>query len=111
MLKRLAPWYCLVVALAGCKTDGPTPSPQSTVRVFAAASTRAVVEQLAADFEATTGIPVRCEAAASSTLARQIEHGDDADLFLSADEQWADYLANKGLAAAIQPLLTNRLVV
>jgi molybdate transport system substrate-binding protein len=111
MLKRLGPWYCLLIALAGCKNDGPAPSPRSTVRIFAAASTRTVIEQLGADFQARTGIPVLCESAASSTLARQIEHGDDADLFLSADEEWADYLAKKGLAAKIQPLLTNRLVV
>lgn len=51
--------------------------------------------------------------AASSALARQIEAGAPADLFISADEEWMDYLARRGL---IRPssrvsFLTNRLVL
>lgn len=51
--------------------------------------------------------------AASSALARQIEAGAPADLFISADEEWMDYLAKRGL---IRPpsrvsFLTNRLVL
>ena len=46
-----------------------------------------------------------CNPAASSTLAQQIAQGADADLFLSADERWADYLADKGLVAERRDLL------
>src|SRR3546814_10652383 len=51
--------------------------------------------------------------AGSSALARQIEAGAPAYLFISADEGWMDYVAQKGL---IQPqtrtsFLANRLVL
>ena len=51
--------------------------------------------------------------AASSALARQIEAGGAADLFVSADEAWMDALAAQGLIApgSRAPLLGNRLVV
>jgi molybdate transport system substrate-binding protein len=95
----------LLIGVAGCssKSDG--------VRLFAAVSTKEAVEQIGRDFESESGTPVRCTFAASSTLARQIEHGIDADLFLSADERWADRVAAAGLVAARRDLLSNRLVV
>jgi molybdate transport system substrate-binding protein len=92
--------------LAGCgnrKAD--------SITVFAAASTREVMEHLAADFEKETGVAVTLNFGPSSGLARQIEHGANADLFLSADESWADYLANKKLVAERRDLLTNKLVI
>ena len=51
--------------------------------------------------------------AASSTLARQAEAGGAADLFVSADEVWMDYLAQRGLLApgTRADLVGNRLVV
>jgi len=51
--------------------------------------------------------------AGSSALARQIEAGAPADLFVSADEEWMDYVARKGLirAGTRAPFLSNRLVL
>lgn len=51
--------------------------------------------------------------AASPALARQIEAGAPADLFISADEEWMDYVAAKGLlrAGTRVPFLSNRLVL
>ncbi len=51
--------------------------------------------------------------AASSALARQIESGAPADMFVSADEVWMDYLAGRKLlrGGTRVPLLTNRLVL
>jgi molybdate transport system substrate-binding protein len=51
--------------------------------------------------------------AASSALARQVEAGAPADLFVSADEEWMDALAAKGLIvpASRVDLLGNRLVI
>jgi len=95
----------LLLSLAGCSSKPPG------VRIFAAVSTREAVEQIARDFEGQTATAVTCSFAASSTLARQIEQGTDADLFLSADERWADYLSDKGLVAERRDLLANRLVV
>jgi molybdate transport system substrate-binding protein len=111
MSKRFTLFLCMLVAPAGCREAANRSPAAPAVRVFAAASARAAIEQIGAEFTAATGIRVECESAASSTLARQIEHGDEADLFLSADDEWADYLEKKGLAAQRRPLLTNRLVV
>lgn len=51
--------------------------------------------------------------AASSALARQVDAGAPADIFISADEPWMDFLANKGLIrkAMRKSFLTNRLVL
>ncbi|GJD52804.1 Molybdate-binding protein ModA [Methylobacterium crusticola] len=81
--------------------------------VFAAASLRNALEEAGRAFTAEGGGPVRTSYAASSALARQIEQGAPADLFASADLEWMDYLAARGL---IRPetrvnLLGNRLVV
>jgi molybdate transport system substrate-binding protein len=56
---------------------------------------------------------VRLSFAASGALARQIEQGAAADVFISADEAWMDYLQQRGLIAATtrRALLGNRLVL
>jgi molybdate transport system substrate-binding protein len=82
-----------------------------TVLVFAAASTSNALDEIRAEFSKTAGVRVEASYAASSTLARQIAYGADADLFLSADTAWADHVAGKGLVAARKDLLGNRLVV
>jgi molybdate transport system substrate-binding protein len=97
---------CWVAGLVGCGG-----SKAESVSVFAAASTQETVQEVARAFEASTGTPVRCSFAASSVLARQIDQGAAADLFLSADERWADYLEERGLAGRRRDLLGNRLVV
>jgi len=66
------------------------------ITVFAAASLNEALRALAAEPE-TTGTPPRLVFAASSTLARQIEQGAPANLFLSADTPWMDYLAARDL--------------
>ena len=69
------------------------------VTVFAAASLGDVMGALAASFEAATGTPVTVSAAASSALARQIEQGAPADVFVSANAEWMDRLEDEGLIA------------
>lgn len=87
-----------------------------SVKVFAAASLTNVISQIAKQYEQEntankTGI--RTSFASSSALAKQIEKGAPADIYLSADTQWMQYLQNKKL---IQPktevnLLGNQLVL
>jgi molybdate transport system substrate-binding protein len=71
-----------------------------TVTVFAAASLRDAIEALARRFEASTGNRVVVSYAASNALARQIDAGAPAQVFLSADLEWADYVEGRGLAQA-----------
>ena len=81
--------------------------------VFAAASLAEVLGELSSRWERTSGIPVRLSFAASSVLARQIEAGANAEVFISADEEWMNYLQARGLLleATRRDLAGNRLVL
>lgn len=84
------------------------------VRVYAAASLTDALGELAQRYQQRQpGVVIKTSFAGSSTLARQIEKGAPADLFISADLDWADYLDKRGLldSASRRELLRNRLVV
>lgn len=72
---------------------------QPGVTVFAAASLTDALRALGQEWAARGHPAPRLSFAASSALARQIEQGAPADLFLSADEPWMDYLQSRGLIA------------
>jgi molybdate transport system substrate-binding protein len=86
---------------------------EAQVTVFAAASATDALDDIGKAFVAAGGKPITSSYASSSTLAKQIENGAPANVFLSADERWMDYLADKGLLAAGTRLnlLGNRLVL
>ncbi|MBB2973759.1 molybdate ABC transporter substrate-binding protein [Mesorhizobium sp. RMAD-H1] len=65
------------------------------VTVFAAASMKDVVEEAARQFKADHGGDVTASFAASSVLAKQIEAGAPASIFISADEDWMNYLQER----------------
>jgi len=72
-----------------------------------------VLQDIGNDYTRQTGQEVKFSFAASSVLARQIEAGTRADVFVSADEEWMDYLATRKL---IDPktrhdIIMNRLVL
>ncbi len=67
------------------------------LQVFCAASLTEVMTALADSFTAETGQKVSLSFASSGTLARQIQMGAPANLFLSANKQWVDYLINSNL--------------
>ncbi|MFN4283948.1 MAG: molybdate ABC transporter substrate-binding protein [Alphaproteobacteria bacterium] len=83
------------------------------VLVFAAASLKTALDDVAGQWRAETGKAVRISYAASSALARQIAQGAPADLFVSADADWMDYVAGQGLvrAGTRGDLLGNRIVL
>ncbi|HKS17384.1 MAG TPA: molybdate ABC transporter substrate-binding protein [Planctomycetota bacterium] len=76
----------LAVLLAGC---GSKPESEP-VRIFAAASLREAVTEIATEWTKRTGRPHRLQFEASSTLARQIQEGAPVDVFISADKEWMD---------------------
>lgn len=98
-----------VVAALGCGSGAR--GPNRPVLVFVAASTRDAVREAADVFTRETGIEVKLSDGASSRLATQIAHDAPADLFLSASEEWADFLEDQGLAAETRLLLENTLVI
>jgi molybdate transport system substrate-binding protein len=83
------------------------------VTVFAAASLTDSLKQIAADYEKLAGDKIVFNFGASGTLARQIEAGAPADLFIFADEARADALAAEGLlvSGTRKSLLGNVLVI
>ncbi|MGO8822237.1 MAG: molybdate ABC transporter substrate-binding protein [Desulfomonilaceae bacterium] len=81
--------------------------------IFAAASTTNAINDIAALFKRDTGVNVVASFASSSTLAKQIEEGAPASIFISADEDWMNYLARKNLISSPSrcDLLGNNLVL
>ncbi|OAI44923.1 hypothetical protein AYO44_13390 [Planctomycetaceae bacterium SCGC AG-212-F19] len=79
--------------------------------VLVAASTTDAVQEIGAQFSLETGIAVKINADDSSKLATQIAHDAPGDIFLSANEQWASFVKDKGFAQEATPLLGNALVI
>ena len=98
----------LALAVAPCAA-----ARAADVTVFAAASLKDVLSSIGKSWEAETGKTVALSFAASSALAKQIEQGAPADLFVSADLKWMDYLQQKGLIdeATRENLVGNAVVL
>lgn len=91
----------------------PSADAKQAVVVFAAASLKNALDAIAKDFTGETGVEIKTSYAASSALAKQLEQAAPADVFISADVPWMDYVAQKSLIAADSriDLLGNTLVV
>lgn len=105
------------LALMSCGENKPgetgAPALEEAVVVFAAASLTDVMRTIG-DLYVANGHPEpKFSFAGSSALARQIEQGAPADVFVSADEEWMDYVASKSLIdpATRHTLLANTLVL
>ena len=87
--------------------------PGTAITVFAAASLTDNLKAVADAYKAKTGTVVTLSFGASSTLARQIDQGAGADIFVSADSEWMDYLQKNALIAAAsrRNILGNQLVL
>lgn len=85
----------------------------SDMIIFAAASLKNALDNINHQWRKETGKAARISYSASSVLAKQIELGAPAQLFISADERWMDFLANKDLIKKETRfnLLGNRLVL
>lgn len=85
--------------LALCLAIAPG-SAAEKVTVFAAASFKSALDEVSATWKAATGKETTNSYVASSALAKQIEGGAPADVFISADLDWMKYLSDKKLIAA-----------
>jgi molybdate transport system substrate-binding protein len=111
--KQLCIPVLAVAAFAALLQVSDAPAEPRPVLVFAAASLKTALDAIAGEWRAGTGGRATISYAASSTLAKQIENGAPADLFISADQDWMDYLQKRKL---IDPktridLLGNSLVL
>jgi molybdate transport system substrate-binding protein len=93
--------------------DQPPAGAHPSLLVYGAASLTDALGEAARVFGARTGVDVKTSFASSSVLAKQIEAGAPAGVFISADPEWMDYLAQRGLlkAGSRRDLLGNRLVL
>jgi molybdate transport system substrate-binding protein len=103
-------------ALALDATPAPTSTPaakSANVTIFAAASLKNALDEAAALWKSRTGEDISISYAASFPLARQIEAGAPADIFIAADQESMSYLADKKLLApeTRKDLLGNELVL
>ena len=101
------------LAAASLAFAAPASAQSGNLLVFAAASLKEALDSVAAQWRKETGKAAVISYAASSALARQIEQGAPAQIFISADLDWMDYLAGKTM---IRPetrsnLLGNRIVL
>ncbi|MCB1477448.1 MAG: molybdate ABC transporter substrate-binding protein [Rhodobiaceae bacterium] len=98
---------CVVVALS------PHKARADEIVVFAAASLKEAMDEISAGFAKETGHSAIISLAGSSALARQIQQGAPADIFISANAAWMDVLEKDGLIdpASRFDLLNNSLVL
>ena len=108
-------WLALLAAAALSWTAGAVPvaAQDKDVLIFAAASLKNALDEIAAQWQRETGKKTKISYAASNTLIKQIEQGAPAEMFISADLDWMNYGQEKNL---IKPdtrsnLLGNRLVL
>ena len=111
MIARLFAAFGLLLATAPLAVAQD--SVKDSVTVFEAASMKNALDDANAAFTRATGVKVTASYAASPALAKQIEQGAPADIFISADLKWMEYLTEHKL---IKPdtrvnLLGNRLVL
>lgn len=105
LLRQFAPAAAVVLAAL--------PAAAADLTVFAAASLKTAMDEIAPAFAAETGHRVAVSLAGSSALARQIEQGAPADVFVSANPGWMDRLEAAGLIvpATRGDLLGNAVVL
>src|SRR6266849_1935628 len=104
----------LIGAVLGISTaGGPASAQVKEPLVFAAASLKNALDEIAAQWQRESGKKVVISYAASNTLIKQIEQGAPADLFISADLDWMDYGQQNNLidVQTRANLLSNRIVL
>jgi molybdate transport system substrate-binding protein len=111
-MHRLAGFFALSIILCG-SASSPAPAQDKSLTVFAAASMKNALDDVDAAYAAKTGTRIVASYAASSTLAKQIEQGAPADIFVSADTDWMDYAtARKNISEPTRVnLLGNSIVL
>jgi molybdate transport system substrate-binding protein len=114
----MASWFVKLAMAAAAATSWVLVPPRAHAQsgdivVFAAASLKTALDAINAQWQKDTGKKARISYAASSTLAKQIEQGAPAQMFISADLDWMDYLARKNLIKSDtrSNLLGNRIVL
>jgi molybdate transport system substrate-binding protein len=108
-VRRAAPLFlAALIAVAGS-----TAVTAQSLTVFAAASLKNALDEVDAEYQKRGGGKAAISYASSSALARQAESGAPADIFISADLDWMDYVEKRSLvkAGTRMNLLRNEIVL
>ncbi len=110
-MNRIAGVFAALVVLAGATVSAT--AQEKTITVFAAASMKNALDDIDAAYTAKTGVKIIVSYGPSSGLAKQIEQGAPADVFISADTDWMDYaIAKKNISEPSRVnLLGNSIVL
>ena len=92
-MARSAGVFAALVVLAGL--GAPAAAQDKTITVFAAASMKNALDDIDSAYTAKTGVKITVSYGPSSALAKQIEQGAPADVFISADTDWMDYAISR----------------
>jgi molybdate transport system substrate-binding protein len=93
-MHRIAGLFIALIILCG-SAFSPASAQDKSLTAFAAASMKNALDDIDAAYTAKTGVKIVASYAASSALAKQIEQGAPADIFMSADTDWMDYAVNR----------------
>src|SRR5882757_1494286 len=93
-MHRFAGFFVALTILLG-SAYSPALADDKSLTVFAAASMKNALDDIDAAYTAKSGVKIVASYAASSALAKQIEQGAPADVFVSADTDWMDYAIGK----------------
>jgi len=105
--------FATVLLIAALASTGARAAMAGEILVFAAVSLTDALQEIGTAYEKSGGDKIVLNLAASNLLARQIQEGAPADLFLSADEAKMDQLEKRGLllAGTRKSVLSNTLVI
>jgi len=103
----------VLILIAALLAPAASAQTRADVTIFAAASLREALDELVREYERQGRGKAVVSYAGSPTLARQIEKGAPADIFISADTDWMDFLAARQLIRfeTRVDLLSNRMVL
>ncbi len=113
-MKRRPVVFLWLAILGACSSDKPPQNSTYPLSVFAAASLTSVMAQLGEAFQIKhPEIQIEFNFGASSMLAKQINLGAEADIYISANSEWVDFLDQRGQIINItrNEFLSNRLVL
>ncbi len=112
---RLAAFFAAALLCAALLPGGAASAEdaKAPVIVFAAASLKNALDEISTNWQQESGQTVKTSYAASSALAKQMEQDAPAQIFISADLDWMNYVEGKGLikAGSRSDLLGNKLVL
>ena len=101
------------MVMAACLALFTATAGAQNLTVLAAASLKNALDEVSGQYQLPQGGKISISYAGSSALARQIENGAPADIFISADRDWMDYVEKRGLIRSDSRvnLLRNEMVL